>query len=73
MVIVYQLGAMRTSGAVCVCPACDGTGSSLEPAYDEDRNEVEPCSYCGGNGYTIMQNSEANEQNTGGSNDDGRL
>jgi len=33
-----------------ICPACDGTGISLVPSYDEDNLEKEPCMYCGGKG-----------------------
>lgn len=33
-----------------VCPACDGTRICLVASYDEDRNEIEPCMFCEGEG-----------------------
>jgi hypothetical protein len=45
---------------VKVCPACDGTRVNLVPAYDEDRNEVEPCQLCDSKGLVPYVNGEVN-------------
>jgi len=72
MGIIDRLGAIRTDSTVWICPACDGTGISLVPSYDEDRNEKEPCSYCDGKGCIIMQEIEINTEATGESDNNGR-
>lgn len=40
------------------CPACDGTRVSLVDSYDNDRNEIEPCMYCGGKGEITSDEDE---------------